>query len=472
MHDPLAQHVADVEHVRLAPGRRGGLRRRRRGLGRRCGQWPGGLVVRAAGRDRDQLAFRIAQRRQPAAEDAAGVQAHGVVDPFGLGQRRVPVQHHRPAPVVIGPRIPNGQAELIRLPRRVAVQGEGADPAGRPAMIRLLQPGVRHHQAAAVQHVVADQPVEEALGLGPEAGLLGLAGLDLAERFGQPVADLDVPAAQRAQQLGLVVAGHRQCLAGRGHRHGQAEHSRCVRAAVNQVTQEDGRASLRVRCPGEPAGRVVFAAVAEPAEQLAELGQAAVHVADHVERPGPVPQVVVHPDPGDDRAVDLFGCLQHPDVPEPLALQAAQRPPQLVVLAAQHPLAELPLRTLRVPLRAHLLRQVEHDGDRQHVMRAGRLDQRLARLGLDVRGVHHGQPAGRQPLSGDVVQHVERVRRGSLVVLVVGDQAAAEVRGEDLGGREVLPGERGLSGSGHAHQRDQGQFRNGDLRCRVAHRSA
>ena len=98
----------------------------------------------------------------------------------------------------------------------------------------------------------------------------------------------------------------------------------------------------------------------------------------------------------------------------------------------------------------------EHEGDRQDVVRAGQLDELAAVSGLDVGRVDHRQPPGSQPLARDVGQHVERVARGGLVVLVIGHQAAAEVAGDDLEPAEVLRRERGLAGPGHADQHDQG----------------
>ena len=60
----------------------------------------GRFVVDLGGRHADHLPLRVAQRGQPAAEHASGVQAHGVVDPLRLRRRRVPVEHHRPTAVV------------------------------------------------------------------------------------------------------------------------------------------------------------------------------------------------------------------------------------------------------------------------------------------------------------------------------------------------------------------------------------
>ena len=120
-------------------------------------------------------------------------------------------------------------------------------------------------------------------------------------------------------------------------------------------------------------------------------------------------------------------------MPEPLAPEPAQRLPQRPHLAADDVRAERPVGPRRVPLVAELLRQVHDDRDREAVELAGQCDERLSGLGLHVRRVDHGEPPGGEPLARDEVQHLERVVRRALVVLVVRDEAAAEVRGEDLG---------------------------------------
>ena len=80
---------------------------------------------------------------------------------------------------------------------------------------------------------------------------------------------------------------------------------------------------------------------------------------------------------------------------------------------------------------------------------------------LHVGRVHDGQPPAPQPLAGDVVQEVEGVGGRGLVVLVIGDQAAAEVGRDDLGRRKCSRGEGRLAGAGGADQDDQAQL--GDL---------
>ena len=115
----------------------------------------------------------------------------------------------------------------------------------------------------------------------------------------------------------------------------------------------------------------------------------------------------------------------------------------------------------RVALGAHLLGHVEHDGDGQHVVLLGQVDQLAAGVRLHAGRVDDGAAAGGQALARDVVQDVEGVLGGALVVLVVGDQAAAEVGGDDLGRLEVPAGEGGLAGAGGADEHDEGQVGDG-----------
>ncbi len=69
LHDPAPVHVGQVERAAVVPAGRLGPQR------------PGRLVPDPLGRYVDQFALRPAQRGQLAAEDGAGVQADGVVQP-------------------------------------------------------------------------------------------------------------------------------------------------------------------------------------------------------------------------------------------------------------------------------------------------------------------------------------------------------------------------------------------------------
>ncbi len=80
-------------------------------------------------------------------------------------------------------------------------------------------------------------------------------------------------------------------------------------------------------------------------------------------------------------------------VAESFALEAAQRPAQLPRLLADDVGAEVAVGTRPVALVRDPLRHVEDDGHRQAVELARDLHEGLARLRLDVGGVHHGELA-------------------------------------------------------------------------------
>ena len=146
---------------------------------------------------------------------------------------------------------------------------------------------------------------------------------------------------------------------------------------------------------------------------------------------------------------------------KPSRWSPAQRPSELRLLVADDVRAEVPLGSLAVALQAELLGEVEHDRHRQAVILPGQFHQRLAGLGLDVGGVDHREPPQGQPLPGDELEHLERLVRDRLVVLVVADHASAGVGREDLRGLEVPAGERALARPAGADQYDEAEL--GDL---------
>ncbi len=249
----------------------------------------------------------------------------------------------------------------------------------------------------------------------------------------EAVGELDLAAREIAAELVLVVAGDAQGVARRHHRHDAAQHPGAVGPAVDEVADEHGR----------PPFGVGAVHVAEPGEQGLQFGAAAVDVPDDVERAGEVAEVVVAALQDHPGVLGLFLGAQHVHLAEALALQSAQGAPQLAAVplddVARHGGA---VGAGRVACGADLLGEVEDDGDGQDVVLPGELDELLAALGLDVGRVDDGEPSGLQALARDVVQHVEGVAAGALVVLVVGDQAPADVRGDDLGRLEVQPGRR------------------------------
>ena len=124
---------------------------------------------------------------------------------------------------------------------------------------------------------------------------------------------------------------------------------------------------------------------------------------------------------------------------------------------------EVAVQALGVALDRDRIGHVDDDGVDEYVVALGEPDERGSGALLDVGGVDDGEQPAAQPRADDVVQHVEGVRGGRLVVLVVGHQAAAEIAGHDLGGQEVLASERRLTAPRDADEHDEAHGGNGEL---------
>jgi hypothetical protein len=82
----------------------------------------------------------------------------------GCGHGGVAVDDDGAAAVLAGPVVADGEAVLVGLAGGLAVQGELADGAGAAALQALGEAGVGDDQLAVVEHVVADEAVDELLG--------------------------------------------------------------------------------------------------------------------------------------------------------------------------------------------------------------------------------------------------------------------------------------------------------------------
>jgi hypothetical protein len=190
-----------------------------------------------------------------------------------------------------------------------------------------------------------------------------------------------------------------------------------------------------------------------------------VNVADDVERPGRIAPVGPEPLAHDGRAVDLVGAVERVRALEAFAVEVVHRSAERVPLISDHVRPEVVVRASRVAFATHLGRHIEHDGDREDVMATGKLHQRLAVFGAYAGRVDDHDAARFEALGGDRVQHLERRGGRGLVVLVVGDELAAEVGRHDLGRTEVPRRERRLPRSGDTDKSDETQLGNGDRRA-------
>ena len=94
---------------------------------------------------------------------------------------------------------------------------------------------MRHDEMPIVEHVVADEAIEELLHLGAELWRLRSSS---AKRAIEAVADRDVAAVQLPLQLDVVIPGHAQRRSRLRHRHHRFQRVDDARAAVDEVADE------------------------------------------------------------------------------------------------------------------------------------------------------------------------------------------------------------------------------------------
>jgi len=149
-------------------------------------------------------------------------------------------------------------------------------------------------------------------------------------------------------------------------------------------------------------------------------------------------------------------------VAKPFALQITQRTAKLLALLPHDVRAEIAFGPLLIPLLAKLLRKVEHNGNGQAMVLAGKSYERLSRFRLHVCGINHRELACRQPLRRNEVQYLERLFSCRLIILIIGYKAPAKIGRKHLGRFELLPGKRRFSAARRADQNDQRKLRDGD----------
>lgn len=200
------------------------------------------------------------------------------------------------------------------------------------------------------------------------------------------------------------------------------------------------------------------ALIAERLEQLDQLVATPVDVADDVERAAVERAVVPQRLADNCDRVDLLLRAQDEDLAEPLALEVAQVPLQGHTLAADDVRPELPGRATGVTVVTEPLGNIEHDRDGKDVLLPSELHEGPARLRIDVRRVHDRQAAAGEALGGDVMEEVKGVARSVLAVLIIGNDAAASVGGDNLRGLEVPARKGGLAGAGGSDEGDETEF--------------
>lgn len=232
-----------------------------------------------------------------------------------------------------------------------------------------------------------------------------------------------------------MVSRHAEGRPGRDRVDRQAQAVGAVRAAVHQVAEKDQPSAVRMRDPKAPARRLLPALhdIAESAQQRDRLVEAAMQVADDVERPAVLAAVGPQPPAFDHDRVGLLRRAEAVFAEKPLAAQRmAQRITQQLALVPY----DAPADGAAGALLADRCGDVEGQRHRHRVVLTSDGDELPAVFGVQVGGVHHRKAARGQPLADQV-----------------------SVGRQHLGGREVRARERRLArlgGAGQHHQTEVG----------------
>src|SRR5690606_20117085 len=144
--------------------------------------------------------------------------------------------------------------------------------------------------------------------------------------------------------------------------------------------------------------------IAQLAEQRLQLVAAAMDVTDDVEWPRLVAAVGPQTRADDLRTLDLLDRLEPMGLPESFPLQAAEAAVERSDVVANHMRSDLPIGALAVAVLAHALAGIQHDGNRQRVIRSRNPNVLPPILRPQVGGVHHREPSILQTLLHDELE--------------------------------------------------------------------
>jgi hypothetical protein len=109
-----------------------------------------------------------------------------------------------------------------------------------------------------------------------------------------------------------------------------------------------------------------------------------------------------------------------------------------------------------VSILTNSIRNIEHERYWNNVVLARERYERPSSFRLHVGGIDDRELAGGEPLGGDEVQDLEGVFGRSLIVLVVRNQRAAGVGGDNFRRFKVLRRKRRLTTAGWTDEDDEG----------------
>src|SRR5580765_3699663 len=178
---------------------------------------------------------------------------------------------------------------------------------------------------------MADQLINELGGDPGEAVIALVIGLELAQRIFQTVRDLDFFTPDCAHELDVMIAGNTESFAGFYHFLYQPDDLRNLRAAIHEIAHKDGPSSFRM-----VVNAIRIFCIGQLLEQLYKLVIAAVNIADDVERPVLMFQVVPERLARDLNSVNFFRRGEVKHMAETFTLQAAKRATEILCLITNH----------------------------------------------------------------------------------------------------------------------------------------
>jgi len=90
-------------------------------------------------------------------------------------------------------------------------------------------------------------------------------------------------------------------------------------------------------------------------------------------------------------------------------------------------------------------------------------DEGFAIFGFYIGGVNDRETAGGQAFCGDEVQDFEGVAGGGQAILVVADERATVIGGDDFCGQKMFVRESALAGTGRTDEDDEREIGKGEL---------
>ena len=199
--------------------------------------------------------------------------------------------------------------------------------------------------------------------------------------------------------------------------------------------------------------------IAKFCKQFGQLIEAAVDVADDVERTVEVAAVDLERNTFNGDLFNFRRGIQDENVVNLLAPQVLESSAQVTVLALQHLYSEIAVSALPVPLLHLSQRKIQNDGSTQRMVAARQLHEPGTILRLHIRRIDHSEQASFQTLADDRLQQLKSRRRRRLVIRIVGNNAATGIRGYDFKRAEVSCRKSRLSSTGDTDQHDQAEVR-------------